>query len=233
MDGVYSAYQSGDFAAAYQSASALASTRNGPGRGAAYMAGMSAYRMGQLDNAEHYLRFAAQESRDRKLAGDARAGLGLVALRRGDFRAAEAALLTACENLDGQDKANAYYFAALAQQRQGKSNDARANLTLARSLSGDGGFRQQIDEQLAVTGYTLQLGAFSNQANAETLARKALTWLEVTKVGQVRLVPAMAADGQRLYLVQVGQYSSHASAMEGRVKLGPMASSSIIVPLSE
>ncbi len=231
MGGVYSAYQAGDFPIAYQRASALASSRGSVGREAAYMAGMSAYRMGQLDRAEHYLRFAAQETLDRKLTGDAQAGLGLVALRRGDFRAAEIALLTASENLQGEDRANASYFAAVAQQRQGKTNDARANLTLARSLTSDADLRRQIDDQLSVTGYTLQLGAFSSQANAQAMAQRVSGQINLARVGALRVVRALSADGQRLYLVQVGQYSNHASALEGRARLGSISASSIIVPM--
>ncbi|MEX0775982.1 MAG: tetratricopeptide repeat protein [Phycisphaeraceae bacterium] len=229
MPGIYQAYQQGDYAGAYAQAKSTAARHSGEGRReAVYMAGMSAYQLGKLDEARRYLAEAAGSS-DAKLAGDANAGLGMVLLKQGRPDAAEDAFLAATKSLGAQDKAMAHYYAAVAQQKAGKVDQARANFTIARSLTADTNLRQSIHEQLGSVGFTIQVGAFAKQSNAQTQAQR--VGLRSDRVGTPQIVPAIDRDGRRLYLVQVGQFSTYDSALAGKSRLGGLASSAIIVPL--
>ncbi len=226
---VYQAYHAGNHEQAYALARQLAATGGEKvALEAAYMAGMSAYQLGRPQQAEYYLSYAAR-SDNKELAADAKAGLGLVYLQQGRAQAAESTLRLAADKLTGQDRANAYFYAGLAQQRQGLWNQARASFTQARALSNDPAFREQCNQQLAFTGFTLQTGAYSNLQNAQRQARQLANQTQKAWLDQPRIVTATGGDGRRLYLVQVGQFSTYASALSARQRLG--SSSAIITPM--
>lgn len=227
---VYQAYQTQDYERAYTLASTAAGQAGDlPAMEAAYMAGMSAYQLGRWHQAEHYLRYPAGYN-DVRLAADAKAGLGLVYLQQGKLTQAEATLRDAAGNLSGQDRANAYFYIGLAQQRQGLWHQARTWFTQARALSKDADFVEQCNQQLAYTGYTLQTGAFTQQSNAQREAQKLAQQVQQAGLGLPRVVTATGADGKRLYLVQVGQFSTLASAANARARVG--VGSAIVTPIA-
>ncbi len=229
---VYQAYHAGNHEQSYALAKQLAATGGEKlALEAAYMAGMSAYQLGQPQQAEYYLSYAAR-SENKALAADAKAGLGLVYLQQGRTQAAESTLRLAADKLTGQDRANAYFYAGLAQQRQGLWNQARASFTQARALSNDPAFKEQCNQQLSFTGFTLQTGAYSNLSNAQKQAQQLAQRTHSAWLDQPRIVTASTGgggDGRRLYLVQVGQFSTYASALSARQRLG--ISSAIITPM--
>lgn len=230
LNELYADYNAGQYNAVFHRAETLAQSGNRKtAQEAAYMAGLSAYRMDNLATAARYLRLAAA-SRDAALAGDALATLGLVYARQGDHTQACHAFTQAAKRLAGEDKANAYYQAAVASQKLGQWSQARSYLMLARSTSTDRTLQTQIAQALGTTGFTLQAGFFSLQSNAEREAQRLAQKAADARLGYPRIVPATDARGQPGYLVQVGQFSSYASAIEARNRFGePLA---MIVPLA-
>jgi tetratricopeptide (TPR) repeat protein len=232
MAQVYEAYARGDYQQAHQLSRSLADGGGGTNAAtrdaAAYMAGLSAARLGQPRTAEAYLRRAAR-SRDQALAADALAELGLLYAAAARYSDAAAAFEQAAPRLSGEAKAQAYFHAASAQQKLGRHSQARANFTLARTHSRDGAFRARVDDELATTGFTLQIGFFTSVDNARRAAQ-AVSPAMTQRLGLPRIVPATDAQGRPGYLVQMGQFSSYASAMATRQSL---SSTALIVPLPQ
>ncbi len=229
LDSANAAYAAGDYATAYRHATQLIIASRGVDRDEAnYLAGLCAQRMGNLAAAESHLQ-AVTSSTDRKLGADAYASLGLIHSSQGRYDLAARDLMRAAPYLQGQDQANAYFYAAIAQQKMGQWAQARTNLMLARA-AGDAAFKQQVDEQLAVTGYTIQVGAFQDAGNARKLADSIAARAASLRIGQARLVSSTDSRGVPVTLVHVGNFATFDAAQRARTALGDARS--IIVPLS-
>ncbi len=225
------AYHAGDYSVAYRYASSIAKSSSDRDRyTAAYIAGNSAQKLGDLANAEKYLKQASFSS-DRRLAGDAAASLGLVYAQLGDYDISAKTLLRAADLLDGEDKAKAYFYAGVSLQKLGRWAQARTTLVLARQTSDDPAFCRQVDDQLAVTGYTLQVGAFRNAANARQAAEAVMSKCRDLQLAMPRLVSDNDRFGRDLTLVQVGEFATYYSALRVRGRFAD--SSIIIVPLAK
>jgi tetratricopeptide (TPR) repeat protein len=228
LESARAAYSSGDYASAYVEAERAAGANTPSVRHeAAYIAGMSAHQRRDLVNAERFLKLAAQSS-DPALAGQALAELGLIYGELGWHAQAARYLLAASSKLQGQDRVNAYFYAAVAQQKMGQWAQARTNLTLAQSQSQDPALKARAAEQLLVTGYTLQFGAFANQLNAEKEAQRRAIGLSKAKIGPARISAALTADNRQLHLVQAGYFTTFDSAIQARNRIGIEA---VVVPL--
>lgn len=224
-------FQSGDYARAYSTAARAATTAGGSQRDLAhYLAGISAYRMENLSAAERYLRVAAS-SRDESLAADARSTLGLIYSRQGRYAEAANALLSGAKLQDGEDRAQAYLYAGIAQQKIGYWPQARTSLLLARKSTRDPGVIQRIDQQLAVTGYTIQVGAFADKSNADEVARQYAVRAAAGKMGSVVVTPARSSSGRVMNLVHVGRFATFDAANTARGMLGN--TNAVIVPLQQ
>lgn len=226
---IRSAYVARDYAKAYRLGTSNASQNDGAGaRQAAYMAGMSAYKLGRNNEAIQSLTQAARSS-DKSMAGDSQATIGLIYASQNNHRPAAKHFLLAANLLTDQPKANAYFYAAVSQQKIGRWSDARAHLSLARNASDDQTFKSQVDDQFAVTGYSLQVGAYSDVANAQKAAENWARKIQEFRIGQPRLVPQTTADGTAVTAVQFGQFSSYATALMARQDLADKTI--IVVPL--
>lgn len=228
LDDANSAYQRGDYEQAYNFASQIASAEPSlDSTEAAYVAGLSAGELGKTDQAVKYLRQAA-EGFDKQLAADAGVMLGLAYSTQERYALATDALLTAAPNLTGEDRAKAYFYAAVAQQKLGRWATARDHLTLARASSADPAFREQVEQQLAVNGYTLQLGSFTDLENAQAAADQVKETAKSIRIGEPRLLPNPARPGQTL--VHVGRFTTYSSAAAYREQLG--VPGAFIVPVA-
>jgi hypothetical protein len=224
-------YNQGQYAQAYTLGTRLSRSNIALQRdSAAYIAGLSAQKLGRTSEAQRYLRQAAT-SRDQALAGDALASLGLLHAEMGRHEYAARELLAAAERLNGQDKANAYLYAGISQQKLGQWAQAKTSLVLARSASTNNAFTARVAEQLQVNGYALQLGAFSETTNAQRAAQQVANQTAQLRLGAPRLVATTDRSGKALTAVQVGRFATFAAALQGRNRLGN--SSAIIVPLAE
>ena len=229
LDEARQAYQIGRYAVAYRNA--LLAMPSGTPRlqqEAAYMAGLAASQLNDHQNTERYLSIAAK-SQDPTLAGDSMTVLGLSYATRGLYRQAARTFLNAAPRLRDQDRANAYFHAAKAQQKLGQWASARTHLSLSLSSSQNNAFRKRILQELNTTGFTLQIGAFADKTNARRAAENLLATINRLHLGAPRLVPAKDAQGQPVYLIQIGQFSSYTSALAAGHTLKP--TSTIIVPL--
>lgn len=228
LEDIRTAYQAQDYNRAYRLGSIAADGRGVAADQAAYMAGMSAYKLGQTTLAINHLTQASRSS-DKAMAGDALATIGLLYAQQNQHLRAAQAFLGAASRLTGQAKANALFYAAVSEQKQGRWADARSHLSLARVESSDADFKRQVDDQFAVTGYSLQVGAYANNVNAERAAGRWADRVRGMRVGQPRLVPQVTADGQNVVAVQIGQFSSYTTALMARSDLGEQEI--IVVPL--
>ncbi|MEM9348136.1 MAG: SPOR domain-containing protein [Planctomycetota bacterium] len=214
------AYGQGDYQAAYDMGRQIAWDRFRNDRyEAAYLAGLSAQSLGQLRNADTMLN-RAKATPDPSLATDAADALGLVYSQQGRYAEAQRELLWAAERLDGERKARAYFYAGIAQQKLGQWSQARTTLVLARGTTRDAGFRQQIDDQVQVTGWTLQLGAFTDRSSARDLAESIAAKSRDLKLGLPRLVSGATSSNEPVTFVHVGQFTSFQSATRYRDALG-------------
>jgi len=231
MEKIRTAYRDGQYGRASRQAQTI--MRYGPNADrdeATYMSGLSAYRLKDFGVAQRRLLQVAK-CNDSALAGDALVMLGLIYLEQERHEQASRAFMDASRRLkQGQDRANAYFYAAKAQQSLGRWPQAHTNLNLARNSSSDLEFRKHVAQALMVTGFTLQAGAFTSEVNAYRVAENLLPETMQFGLGRPRLVPAIDQGDRNLYLVQIGQFASHASALAARTQL--RAPSIIIVPLS-
>ena len=100
---------------------------------------------------------------------------------------------------------------------------------LARRSTRNSGLIQQVDQQLAVTGYTIQVGAFTSRANADKAAKTYAVKAASARVGVVKVTVALRAGGRSVNLVQVGRFATFNAASEARSRLGD--SGAVVVPL--
>lgn len=214
------AYGQGNYIVAQRDAAAVAqsagSARSQARYEAAYLAGLSAFRLGDHRGAIHWLQIATK-SGDEQLVGDALAQQGIVLAAQGRDVDAQRMFLAAAPRMKGEDRGRAYYQAAQAQQRLGWTAQARRNFTLAASQTSDqSDFAQRTRQELATTGYTLQLGAFGNQANAQRLAREIDVKAQSFGLGTTRV----ARGDDNLYRVYVGRFANRTLADRARRSLG-------------
>lgn len=230
LDAARKAYDRGNYAQAYRDAQlAVRSSDQAVADEAAYIAGLSAYHMQDLSNAQRYLQAAARSNKQ-DIANDAQALLGMVYAQRGQYEPAVRTFLDAARRLKGQQRANAYYYAGVTQQKLGEWEDARKSLDQARRYSQDPDFQRMVTTALKTTGYTLQFGAFADQAKAYKMAQTLAPQTVQHGLESPHLVHATDAQGRELVLVQVGRFATYTSASSARGHFH--AESPIVVPIT-
>ncbi|MFW5681968.1 MAG: SPOR domain-containing protein [Phycisphaeraceae bacterium] len=224
------AYERRDYETAFSKGAAVArSGRDAEQTLGAYIAGMSARRMGDTANAARYLS-RALNAEDESLAADAAATLGILYSEEGRYADAAHALLRAADLYTGENRARAYFHAGIAQQKLGRWAQARTSLILARAASRNPEFWQQVEQQLNVTGYTIQTGAFRDSENAQRAAADLVERAAAAGLPEPRLVRSVDAAAGEVTLVQVGEFATFASARSSRDRIG--ADGAVIVPLA-
>lgn len=210
------AYNSHHYSSAHHHA--VQAMRSATGREreqAAYLAGLSAYQMRNLDEAELRL-VAATRSGDARTAGSAKAMLGQVRLDQRRPREAASLFEDAARQLTGHDAAEARRYAAIAHQQAG--NTTAANQWAAAGTSG--GTSSAGRHQTSSGVFALQVGAFSDRERANQAANDASRLADSNGLGPVKIIPSSDRRGRPLYLVQFGSFSSRDSAARTRSHLG-------------
>lgn len=205
-------YQRGDYQ--QSKARALLLRDNSVGRTheeAQFIAGMSAYRLGQDDQAMRLLEPMSTHA-DGRIAGPASATVGLILAEANDDERALTYLRRAQASLSGEDQARAYYHQALVEQKMGFWSSARAHLRIAEQQSTNPGLRRQIRQRRDARAFALQLGAYSNQKLAERRAGDIRSRLQAMRLDGPKIVPTHTSVARRLYLVQAGRFDTHAQA---------------------
>ncbi len=194
---------------------------------AAYVAGLSAYRMRQYDEAEMRLLTSAQ-STDHEVQGRSKALLGFIRLEQSRPASAAEYFRDAAPMLEGDEANEARYHASAAYEAAG-------NPTAARSLPSSPSSTSSGSMAAGGAGsgpgvFAIQVGAFENLANAQTAANEARTLASQHQLGDVRIIPRRDSRSRTLYVVQIGTFSSRTDAESARRRLGRM--SYIVAPMS-
>lgn len=178
---------------------------------AAYVAGMSAFRMGDMDEAE--LRFnAVLSTSDRAMLGSAQAMMGQIRLEQN--RASEAAVFfeRAQLSLAGEDARQARRYAAMAKYESG-------DITAMQRWYDEAG-RAGSTGATSTSGFTLQVGAFQDRRRAEQAATDVTESTRRFGYGRVHIRQSADSRGRTLYLVQLGQFPTRQAATSARATIG-------------
>ncbi len=221
-------YDAGQFSAAYESASAKASSARGTAaEEASLYAGLSAYRLGRVGDAHRHL-VPLVGNANKPVAGRACAALGSLAASQGTHAAAAEYFIKAGGFLTGDDAARAFMYAGDARLAQGKSAEAREFWQRAReNVQSDVQLSTAIGDRLGgqppgSTGSTSSGGAFTIQAGAFKVQKTAQGVADsLSKKGlAARIVPIKDRNGTALYSVRVGRYQTKALAEAQKSKVG-------------
>ncbi|MCC6580876.1 MAG: hypothetical protein IT440_10585 [Phycisphaeraceae bacterium] len=210
------AYQNGNYRDAYnQAMQVMVVDRGEGGLEARYIAGLSAQRLKQDYQAQELLSQASQ-STNKSLSGNALAALGLLQAEHLQYDQAQASLVRAGDKLQGEDRANALFHAAVNQQKLGWWPQARNNLLLARDASRDKALLQKVNAYLSITGFTLQLGAYTQSDRAMQYAKEVAQSTAALNLGSPRVVPPTAGETPAYFRVHIGRFTSHPSALAAK-----------------
>ncbi len=205
---------------------------------AAYVAGLAAYRLQDFAEAER--RFtAALETDDATLRAHSQAMLGLVRLEQRRPTEAARLLQSASRDLTGTDRTRATYFAAQAHEQAGDRLAAGQLYALGagtgtaatprvatadaehRGTSGaSGGGASGGGASGGGAGFAIQVGAFAERQRAEAAAETVRSLASVNGLNPVRVAAASNPRGQRLFVVQFGEFDSRQDAERTRRDLG-------------
>jgi septal ring-binding cell division protein DamX len=179
---------------------------------AAYLAGLSAYRLGRIDDAERHF-MAACASPDTPTAAKAKAMLGEVRLDQHRPREAATLFSEAAPSFKGDDAKRCAASAAIAYQQSG---DAASSKRWADAANGVTGAPSETNR----SGFTLQVGAFKEKNRAQRAAEEAQRLAKREGLGEVRIIPRRDERGQPMYLVQFGSFPTREAAAAARAKIG-------------
>lgn len=230
METIVTAYDRGDFGRAYEDGAIRAASSAADAATAAYLAGVSAGRLQAYDDAERLLTQAGHDG-DRPLAANAYASLGLVYAEQEKFSESADAFQRAADYFTGDDRARALYFAGIAQQKLGLFEEAQDDLFEARAATTDGKLHEQIDRQMEVVAFTIQIAAYRDPEDAKRDAKRVSAKTNNLKMGPPRLVASTDARGVPVTVVQVGRFPSAPAAK--RILENFNEPTAVVVPLAE
>lgn len=211
-------YRGGNYKEAYEQSVPMVGAVGGrQSDEATYMAGMSAYRLGKDEDALRYLG-KLTEHNDGTISGPAAATVGLIMAKRGQHDRAVHYYQMSLPRLKGNDLAQAYFNLALSEQKVGRWAQARPHLVLAATNATDPALRAAAEDRVRTAGFTLQFGAYKVEKSAQQRAREVAPFSDRAGLGQPRVVP-LDSRGRRLYHVQVGNFSTHEAALNGKNRL--------------
>jgi tetratricopeptide (TPR) repeat protein len=183
------------------------------------IAGLSANEMKRYAEARQLLG-PLTTSDDTELAGHAAAGMGLAYIGAEDYSSASRYLSQGGRQLKGDEAARAFMFAGDCDTLLGRVTPARNNYQSALGLAKDPALYAQIQKKLNTEGFTVQVGAYTNKANAD----RTLAGLRSRTPALGLPAPTMMVDrdatGRTLYLVQVGRFAKLDDARTAMAKLG-------------
>ncbi|MGI9014904.1 MAG: SPOR domain-containing protein [Phycisphaerales bacterium] len=209
LDGSIAAYDASQFDVARMGALDVMRSAASPQREeAAYLAGMSAYRLRDIDDAERLFMTAAKSS-DATVKGRSTAMLGVIRIDQGRSPDAAHYFATAAAMLPDRDE---------VRRAQELARDGGAAMN---AQSNSGRDTLQVAPDTSEARYTIQVGVFTQKANAESAQRNAEATARQHGLGPVRIVTrADSRSNQTLYVVQFGSFASEATAQASRARIG-------------
>ena len=219
-------YEAGQYALAHRHASdAMRSPDDREREEGAYLAGLSAYRLGRLDDAERLL-LTASRADEAATAARAKATLGLIRLDQDRPREAAELFREAEPDLDGLDARQAARYADAACRTAGLASPPRTRTSSPGPPSGS------VDAPAGPSStFALQVGAFQDRLRAERAAADAAPVAGSAGLGRVRIIPRTNGRGRQLYVVQLGRFGSRREAAAARTSLD--RPDYIVVPAAE
>lgn len=181
-------------------------------------AGLSAHALSRNDEATVWLRPLTTNADD-EVAGQALATLGLIALEAGEDRTASRLLSRAAGKLTADDSARAAMFAGDAYVNLERFDAARLQHRLAHASAKDPALVREIASRLG-DGFTLQVGAFADRSNAERSRRRLAQNRSFAALGEPIVLQRTDNRGMRLYLVQVGHFTTKRDAKAAQLRTG-------------
>jgi tetratricopeptide (TPR) repeat protein len=207
-------YEAGRYDECYHEAMDLLKTESGDDRAAAaYLAGLSAYRLDRREEAELRLRTAA-EGGDREVTARAQAMLGVIRLEQGRYQDARGLLRDASPGLDESDAREATRLADSAAggpvvETEWMATSLQTSSTPRHATSsGDGAC------------FALQAGAFREEDRAQTVARELTGVLRNRMADPVQIIATKDSWGRSLHLVHFGAFTTRQEAASFRRQLG-------------
>lgn len=196
---------------------------------AAYLAGLSAYKLGDFVEAELQLTKAVR-SPDRITAARAKAVMGLIRVDQDRPGDAAGFLNEASYSMQGEDSRQAAYQAALAHEEAGSRIPDYAS-----GQSKRGQTSQSWSSSNGVTAgrntFSLQVGAFHERKRAETAAQKIAGVARANGLGNVRIVRKRDTRGRTLFIVQLGRFPNRFEAKDIHRQIG--RKDLIVAPLAK
>ncbi len=213
-------YEAKRYQLAEQQAAAIARRTRGLTRDkAAYLAGLSAYQLGDLYEAQRQLATAVTSS-DRTTAGRAKAVLGLVRVKQHRPHDAAVLLAEASGALSGENSRQAAYQAALAHREAGDTTSAGTWLRIGDVQQTTGQRALAISPRPEAGRFSLQAGAFRRRQHADNAARSVADVAQQHRLGGVRVIESRDDRGRILYFVQFGRFESRSAASTARRLIG-------------
>lgn len=213
-------YQQRDYSAALREGERVGSTAESPERErGALVAGMSAFELKNYSESEKWLKIARNSS-ERSVSGRAGATLGLLHVARDRYSPAALELTAAARKLEGDEAARANFFAGECYSILGRIDAARLRYEESLSQAKDSSLRTRVSARLNSAGYTLQLGAYSNRANADRALAAAARRATSAGLPAPTILSIPDVTGRMIYLVQVGRFASKDEAQSARTRVG-------------
>lgn len=237
MNGALADYNAQRFAQAREKADAVQNQSTVPNQReeAAYLGGLAAYQLGDLDGAERRFMVSTRSSSG-QTAAKSKAMMGQIRMDQGRPRDAAAYFVDAQPLLTGDDAELCAYNASVAYQQSGDTNSAKtwmaksgnlvpgrstysappsgSGTTVARSNTTTGGSNAS-----SATGFTLQVGAFKEKTRAQQAAADAQKLASRDGLGSVKILTRKDNRGSTMYVVQFGRFATREAAAAARSKL--------------
>ena len=205
------AYEAGQLTTARQTAEPLAKAAGPRSDEAAWIVGLCDYREGKLASAQSRFRYVTTGA-DQPLAAQARVMLGQIELAEGEPSQCLASLARAWTDLPETHQRRAAELGVSAAEALG---DARAeDLWLSRMPAASS---RTTKEMVSLRErFTLQAGAFRNRNGAESAKSELNQQATMTRLGQANIRTRTDRRGDKLYLVQIGSFSTRSAADAAR-----------------
>lgn len=185
---------------------------------AAYIAGASAWALHDLEQAETNLAFATRAT-DTETTGKAKALLGLIRMQQGRPGQAAEHFESAARLLEGDEAANAAWYAGVAHQQAGDHRAAGDQFALASAYLNPGEDESPTMRDDAGR-YTLQIGVFRSRSNAESAAKTHHDFARRYALGGVQIEQRNDDDHGPVYYVTMGDFRSRQDAIDTRARIG-------------
>jgi len=228
LAGAVSAYNAQQYTQSLDQANVALKNTSGTQRDeVAYIAGLSAYQLGRIDEAE--ARFiTAANSTSSETAAKGKAMLGQIRLDQNRPRDAASYFTAALPGLTGEDAQKCAHNAAVAYQLAGDTASSKqwqstAARTPASTVMGSGTSSSSGSSNITISApanFTLQVGAFMEKKRAKKAAEEANALAKKDGLGKVQMFTRTDAKGRRMYMVQVGGFATREQAVAARTKMG-------------